>query len=47
MAALHPVIAVTFERALRSSLEDLGSAAILSDIASMRHEEQYSRVFRT
>jgi urease accessory protein len=47
MAALHPVIAATSERALRSSLEKLGSAAVLSDIASMRHEEQYSRVFRT
>jgi urease accessory protein len=47
MAALHPVIAATSERALRSNLDDLGSAAILSDIASMRHEEQYSRVFRT
>lgn len=47
LAALHPKIATIAERALRSTLDDLGSATILSDIASMRHEEQYSRVFRT
>ncbi|MGH6922770.1 MAG: urease accessory protein UreF [Propylenella sp.] len=47
VAALHPLVAETMERALRSTLDDLGSAAVLSDIASMRHETQYSRVFRT
>ena len=47
LAALHPLIATSAERALRSTLDDLGSATILSDILSMRHEEQYSRVFRT
>ena len=47
LAALHPVIAATARRAENSSLDDLGSATILSDIASMRHETQYSRVFRT
>jgi urease accessory protein len=47
LAALHPLIAATARRAEKSTLDDLGAAAILSDIASMRHEEQYSRVFRT
>jgi urease accessory protein len=47
LADLHPLIAASSERALRSTLDDLGSATMLSDIASMRHEEQYSRVFRT
>lgn len=47
LSALHPLIAATARRAEKSSLEDLGSATILSDIASMRHETQYSRVFRT
>jgi urease accessory protein len=47
LAALHPIVAETAERAARSSLDDLGSAAVLADIASMRHETQYSRVFRT
>jgi len=47
LAALHPLIATAAERAGRSSLDDLGSATIRADIASMRHETQYSRVFRT
>ena len=47
LASLHPLIATTAHRAEASSLDDLGSAAVLSDIASMRHETQYSRVFRT
>ena len=47
VAALQGRIVATAERALRSTLDDLGSATILSDIASMRHETQYSRVFRT
>jgi urease accessory protein len=47
MATLHPVIASVADRAMNSFFDDLGSAALLSDIASMRHEQQYSRVFRT
>jgi urease accessory protein len=47
LSALHPLIAAAAERALSSTLDDLGSSAILSEIASMCHEEQYSRVFRT
>lgn len=47
MATLHPVIADAADRAARSSLDDLGAATVLSDIASMRHETQHSRVFRT
>lgn len=44
---LQPLILPTAERAAASSLDDLGSAAILSDIASMRHETLPSRVFRS
>lgn len=47
LSALHPQIAETADRAEESTLDDLGSSTILSDIASMRHEVQYSRVFRT
>jgi urease accessory protein len=47
LAALHPVMAASAEAAAKASLEDFGSATVLSDIAAMRHEEQYSRVFRT
>ncbi len=42
----RPVIAAT-ARAATSSLDDLGTATLLSDIAAMRHESQYSRLFRT
>lgn len=35
------------EAAQEGALEDLSSTAFLPDIASMRHETQYSRIFRT
>jgi urease accessory protein len=47
LVALHPLIVDTARRAEGATLDDLGSATVLSDIASMRHEDQYSRVFRT
>lgn len=47
LAALEPIIAATAARALASSLDDLGSAAFRSDLASMRHETQYTRLFRS
>jgi urease accessory protein len=47
LARLQPLALATAERAVGSSLDDLGSAAILSDIASMRHETLHSRVFRS
>jgi urease accessory protein len=47
LAALEPVVAKTVERALKTSLEDVGSSAFRSDLASMRHETQYTRLFRS
>ncbi len=47
LAALEPVIAKTVERALKTPLENVGSSAFRSDIASMRHETQYTRLFRS
>ncbi len=47
LAALESVIAVTAEKSLDSSLEDLGSATFRADLASMRHETQYTRLFRS
>ena len=47
ISILHPQIAQAAQRAAASSLDDLGSATVFSDIVSMRHEQQYSRVFRT
>ena len=45
IAELEPVILATAERAARSTLDDLGQSAILSDIAAMRHETLGIRLF--
>ena len=47
MRDLMPVVSEAAERALMASLDDLGSSTLLSDIASMKHEAQFSRVFRS
>jgi urease accessory protein len=47
LAALEPVIAATAARALATSLDDIGSAAFRADLASARHETQYTRLFRS
>jgi urease accessory protein len=45
IADLEPVILAAARRAAASSLDDLGSAALLSDIAAMRHETLGVRLF--
>ncbi len=45
--ALAPLISDITEQALAGSLDDLSGTAFLADIASMKHETQYSRIFRT
>ena len=45
MAAVEPVILATAARAARSTLDDLGSIALVSDIAAMRHETLQPRLF--
>jgi len=47
MRDMMPVISQTAERAMWATLSDLGSSTLLSDIAAMKHESQYSRVFRS
>jgi urease accessory protein len=47
IAALEPVVAATVGRALAANLDDAGSATFRADIASMRHETQYTRLFRS
>jgi urease accessory protein len=47
LAALEPVVGATAIRALAASLDDLGSATFRADLASMRHETQYTRLFRS
>ena len=47
LAVLETVAAATGARALAASLDDLGSATFRADLASMRHETQYTRLFRS
>jgi urease accessory protein len=47
LAALESVIASTAARAFSASLDDIGGAALRADLASMRHEMQYTRLFRS
>jgi urease accessory protein len=47
MAALEPAVAAAATRALGATLDDIGSATFRADLASMRHETQYTRLFRT
>jgi urease accessory protein len=45
--ALEPAINRAAQRALASTLDDLGGATFRADIASARHESQYTRLFRS
>lgn len=47
IAALEPAIAQTAAAALEASLDDLGGAAVLAELAAMKHETQYTRLFRS
>jgi urease accessory protein len=47
LAMLEPVVAATAGRALIATLDDLGSATFRADLASLRHETQYTRLFRS
>lgn len=47
LAALEPVVVATAARALQATLDDLGSATFRADLASLRHETQYTRLFRS
>jgi urease accessory protein len=47
LAQLEPVVVATAQRALQATLDDLGSAAFRADLAGMRHETQYTRLFRS
>ena len=47
LAALEPVLAATAARALACPLDEVGSAAFRADLASMKHETQYTRLFRS
>jgi urease accessory protein len=47
IARVEPLIAATVDRALACPLDEIGAAAFRADIASIRHETQYTRLFRS
>ncbi|MBI5321508.1 urease accessory protein UreF [Bradyrhizobium sp.] len=47
LAQLEAEVAATAKRAVAASLDDLGSATFRADLASLRHETQYTRLFRS
>lgn len=47
LAALEPVVIETAQRARVTTLHDMGTAAFRADLASVRHETQYTRLFRS
>jgi len=47
IAGFEPIALSVGARAAESTLDDLGSAALTSDIMAMRHETQHSRLFRS
>ncbi len=46
-AALVPAVEALAQIAAGSTLDDLGGAAFRSDLAALRHETQYTRLFRS
>jgi urease accessory protein len=47
LAALEPIVTAAAARALATPLDDIGSSTFRADVASMRHETQYTRLFRS
>ncbi|HKO09794.1 MAG TPA: urease accessory UreF family protein [Alphaproteobacteria bacterium] len=47
LAALEPVVARALAAAFATPIEEIGSSAPMVDWTSMRHETQYSRLFRS
>jgi urease accessory protein len=47
LAALEPVVAAAVDAALTRDPDDFGGATFAADLASMAHETQYSRLFRS
>ncbi|WP_150494930.1 urease accessory protein UreF [Roseibium aquae] len=47
LATLQPLCQSVARDTLAASLDDLGSSSFLADIASMNHETQYTRLFRS
>lgn len=47
LRGLVPVVRRIADEALVATLDDIGGATVVADIASMKHETQYTRLFRS
>ncbi|MAA99561.1 MAG: urease accessory protein UreF [Stappia sp.] len=47
MNALRPLVLTLADEAMAAPLDDIGGCSFLADIASMHHETQYTRLFRS
>jgi urease accessory protein len=47
LATLESVILRVAEETRGATLDDIGGCAFRSDLAAMRHETQYTRLFRS
>lgn len=47
LSGLETLLGEVAQRAAKAVLDDLGSATVQADIASIRHERQHSRLFRS
>ena len=47
LSALESIVVATGKRALQAALDDAGGASFRGDLAGMRHETQYTRLFRS
>jgi len=47
LAALEPVIIAVADATRHATIDDLGGCVFRSDLAAMRHETQYTRLFRS
>jgi urease accessory protein len=47
LGQVQPLVAKLAGEALDANLDDVGGATMAADIASMRHETQYTRLFRS
>ena len=47
LVALEPIVRETALRALAAPLDAIGSTTFRADLASMHHETQYTRLFRS
>jgi urease accessory protein len=47
LAAIEPVIVLVASDTSTATLEDIGGCTFRSDLAAMRHETQYTRLFRS